>query len=60
MIFVNVLKDKVLPDVPLMIGVDHSGTGGCIEALAEKYGKGNLSVVMCSERSHQTIRCVVL
>lgn len=40
------VKDKVLPDVPLMIGVDHSGTGGCIEALAEKYGKGNLSVVM--------------
>lgn len=40
------INDKILPDVPLMIGVDHSGTGGCIEALAEKYGKDNLSVVM--------------
>ena len=40
------VKEKVLPDVPLMIGVDHSGTGGCIEALSEKYGKANLSVVM--------------
>ena len=40
------VKEKVLPDIPLMIGVDHSGTGGCIEALSEKYGKANLSVVM--------------
>ncbi len=40
------VKEKVLPDIPLMIGVDHSGTGGCIEALVEKYGKANLSVVM--------------
>ena len=40
------VKEKVLPDIPLMIGVDHSGTGGCIEALSEKYGKANLSVVI--------------
>ncbi|KYC44712.1 MAG: formimidoylglutamase [Candidatus Methanofastidiosum methylothiophilum] len=40
------IEEKVFPDTPLMIGVDHSGTGGCIEALAEKYGKANLSVVM--------------
>jgi arginase family enzyme len=40
------VKEKVFPDIPLMIGVDHSGTGGCIEALAEKYGKANISVVM--------------
>ncbi|NPV50843.1 MAG: hypothetical protein HPY60_06580 [Candidatus Methanofastidiosum sp.] len=40
------VKENVFPDIPLMVGVDHSGTGGCIEALAEKYGKGNISVVM--------------
>ena len=40
------VKEKIFPDVPLMIGVDHSGTGGCIEAIAEKYGKANVSVVM--------------
>ena len=40
------VKENIFPDIPLMIGVDHSGTGGCIEALAEKYGKANLSVVM--------------
>lgn len=40
------VKNNVLPDTALMIGVDHSGTGGCIEALSEKYGKNNLSVVM--------------
>lgn len=40
------VKENILPEIPLMIGVDHSGTGGCIEALSEKYGKTNLSVLM--------------
>ncbi|NMA31666.1 MAG: arginase family protein [Candidatus Methanofastidiosa archaeon] len=40
------VKENVFPDIPLMIRVDHSGTSGCIEALAEKYGKANLSVII--------------
>ena len=33
--FVN---KKVLPGVPVMIGVDHSLTGGCVRSLAREYG----------------------
>ncbi|MHA1273657.1 MAG: arginase family protein [Promethearchaeota archaeon] len=41
--FVNI---KVLPDIPLMIGVDHSLTGGVLRALSKKFGPENILVII--------------
>ena len=41
--FVN---EKILPDIPLMIGADHSLTGGVLRALSKNYGAENLLVVI--------------
>ena len=38
--------ERVLPDIPCMIGIDHSLTGGVFSALAGHYGTGNLSLVI--------------
>jgi arginase family enzyme len=38
-------KTNILPDVPLLIGVDHSMTGGVLKALSEIYGKNNILAV---------------
>ena len=40
------VMSKILPGMPIMIGIDHSATTGIISALAEKYGPENLSVVV--------------
>ena len=40
------INEKILPDIPLMIGVDHSLTGGVLYSLSKKYGKDNILVVM--------------
>jgi arginase family enzyme len=32
------VSQRVLPGVPVMIGVDHSLTGGCVRSLAHEYG----------------------
>ncbi|MHA1651648.1 MAG: arginase family protein [Candidatus Helarchaeota archaeon] len=37
---------KILPDIPLMIGADHSLTGGVISALTKKYGIENLTILI--------------
>ena len=37
---------KVLPNIPLMIGADHSLTGGVLRALAKQYGAENITVIM--------------
>jgi arginase family enzyme len=42
----NFVMEKVLPNIPLMIGVDHSLTGGVISALSKKYGKENILIVI--------------
>lgn len=38
--------ENILPDIPLMIGVDHSLTGGVLSALSKKYGPENILIVM--------------
>ncbi|MFX1392782.1 MAG: arginase family protein [Promethearchaeota archaeon] len=38
--------DKVFPDIPLMIGVDHSLTGGVLSTLSNKFGSENILVVV--------------
>lgn len=38
--------DRVLPHLPLMIGIDHSLTGGLYSALTRHYGKGDVSLIV--------------
>lgn len=40
------IEQKVLPDIPLMIGADHSLTGGVLRVLSRKYDPENLSVII--------------
>lgn len=40
------ITDKVLPDIPLMIGIDHSLTGGVLNALSNKFGAENIIVIV--------------
>jgi arginase family enzyme len=40
------VRDKILPDIPVMLGIDHSATGGVVTALSEKYGAGNITVIV--------------
>ena len=40
------VTSRILPDVPCLIGVDHSLTGGVYSALANHYDKKNLSLVI--------------
>ncbi|MFX1453386.1 MAG: arginase family protein [Promethearchaeota archaeon] len=42
----NFVIEKILPDIPLMIGVDHSLTGGVLSTLSKKYGPENILIVM--------------
>ncbi len=43
------VKEKVFPAVPVMLGVDHSATGGVVSALSEELGPENLSVVIIDQ-----------
>jgi arginase family enzyme len=43
----NYVKKNILPDFPIMIGVDHSLTGGVLKALSHEYGSEDLLVVIC-------------
>ncbi|MFW9823713.1 MAG: arginase family protein [Candidatus Thorarchaeota archaeon] len=40
------VRNKILPDFPLMIGVDHSLTGGVLSALSNKFGPEDLIVLI--------------
>lgn len=40
------VERNVFPAFPIMIGIDHSATGGVISALAKRYGPEMLSVVV--------------
>ena len=43
------VRDKILPDIPLMLGVDHSATAGVVAALSEKLGAANLGVLVLDQ-----------
>jgi arginase family enzyme len=49
-VFAELLRDfvkfHVFPDIPGMIGVDHSLTGGVLMALSERFGPENLGVLV--------------
>lgn len=56
----KVVKSKVLPDLPVLFGVDHSLSGGVIDALCDEYGGENLRVVVFDSHFDfipPTIRC---
>lgn len=40
------VKGQIFPALPIMIGIDHSSTGGVVAALADRYGAENLSVIV--------------
>ncbi len=42
----KLVKDKILPDIPGMIVVDHCLTGGCFKAVSEYYGPENVSLIV--------------
>jgi len=43
------VKKDVFPDIPIMLGVDHSATAGVISALTERYSPETLSVVVLDQ-----------
>jgi arginase family enzyme len=40
------VSTKILPDIPCMIGIDHSLTGGVYKSLSEFYGRDNISLIV--------------
>jgi arginase family enzyme len=40
------VADKILPGLPVMVGIDHSATGGVVSALSERLGPDNLTVLV--------------
>ena len=42
----NYVKNNILPDFPLMIGVDHSLTGGVLNALSNEFGSEDLLILI--------------
>ena len=43
------VMEKIFPATPLMIGIDHSSTGGVLSALAERYGAENIGVIVLDQ-----------
>ena len=43
------VTESVLPETPIMLGIDHSATAGVISALSESYSPGDLSVVVLDQ-----------
>jgi arginase family enzyme len=43
------VKKYILPEQPVMLGVDHSATGGVVSALSEVLGAENLSVIVLDQ-----------
>jgi arginase family enzyme len=43
------VANNIFPDIPMMIGIDHSATAGVISALTEKYGPQNVSVIVLDQ-----------
>jgi arginase family enzyme len=39
------LAKKILPEIPFLVGVDHSLSGGLLKALSERYGKSDILTI---------------
>ena len=61
--YANKVRDVILSElgqIPLLVGVDHSLTGGAVEALAKEYGGENLRLIVFDSHFDfilPTIRC---
>ena len=56
----NLIHEKIFPGIPIMLGVDHSLTGGCVRALAEEYGPTDVGLIILDSHFDvvtPTIRC---
>ncbi|MEM4216691.1 MAG: arginase family protein [Candidatus Methanomethylicaceae archaeon] len=54
------VKSDVLPDMPVLFGVDHSLSGGVVNALCDEYGGENLRLIVFDSHFDfipPTIRC---
>ncbi|MFZ3048113.1 MAG: arginase family protein, partial [Desulfatirhabdiaceae bacterium] len=40
------VSEQILPDIPCLIGIDHSLTGGAYQAVADFYGRDNVSLIV--------------
>ncbi|MHA1270654.1 MAG: arginase family protein [Candidatus Helarchaeota archaeon] len=40
------IEEYVLPDIPIMIGADHSLTGGVLKALSKKYSPKDIAIII--------------
>jgi len=43
------VRDNIFPEMPVMVGIDHSATAGVVSALAERYGPEKLTVVVLDQ-----------
>jgi len=43
------ITNRIFPEIPIMLGIDHSATAGVISALAERYDPKMLSVVVLDQ-----------
>lgn len=43
------VSEKIFPDIPVMLGIDHSATAGVVAALSERYGPKNLGIVVLDQ-----------
>jgi len=43
------VRDNIFPEIPIMLGIDHSATAGVVAALAEKYGPEQLGVIVIDQ-----------
>jgi arginase family enzyme len=43
------VTDSILPETPIMVGIDHSATAGVVSALAKRYGPEMLCVVVLDQ-----------
>ena len=43
------VTNKIFPEIPIMLGIDHSATAGVISALSERYDPKMLSVVVLDQ-----------
>jgi arginase family enzyme len=43
------VKKHVFPDFPIMLGVDHSATGGVVSAISENTGPDNLTILVLDQ-----------
>jgi arginase family enzyme len=42
----GVVGQDILPNIPCMIAIDHSLTGGVIDAISDYYGRNNISLIV--------------